>query len=191
MCAAALPGAPAMGPCMRSGDIPGSGGQRGFTYVLLLFVLATAGAGLAALGEQWALAAHREREAELIFRGGQISQALADWRDSSPAAQPAAPLALQELLVDERSASLHQGPRHHLRRLYADPFTGQADWVLLLDAQGRITGVASRSRRPALRRVGVVLRTDADVGRPAVGDWLFLAAAPTAAPASASTRLRP
>ena len=197
MCAAALPGAPAMGPCMRSGDIPGSGGQRGFTYVLLLFVLATAGAGLAALGEQWALAAQREREAELIFRGGQISQALADWRDSSPAAQPAAPpaprapLALQELLVDERSASLHQGPRHHLRRLYADPFTGQADWVLLLDAQGRITGVASRSRRPALRRVGVVLRTDADVGRPAVGDWLFLAVAPIAAPASASTRLRP
>ena len=179
---------------MRSGEYPGLARQRGLTYVLLLFVLAAAGAGLAALGEQWALAAQREREAELIFRGGQISQALADWRDSSPAGQPAAPrapLALQDLLVDERSVPPHQGPRHHLRQLYPDPFTGQPDWVLLLDAQGRITGVASRSRRPALRRVGVVLRSDADESRPAVGDWLFLAAAPAAAPATRSTRLRP
>lgn len=186
---------------MQSGEFPGRRGQRGLTYLLLLFVLAAAGAGLAALGGQWALAAQREREAELIFRGGQISQALADWRDGSPAGQPVeqrAPLTLQDLLVDERSASLRQGQRHHLRRLYADPFTGQPDWVLLLDAQGRITGVASRSRRPALRRVGVMLRSDADESRPTVGDWLFLAAArtaaPTAAPAAApappSTRLR-
>lgn len=179
---------------MRNGEVPRGGGQRGFTYLLLLFVLAAGGTGLAALGEQWALAAQREREAELVFRGGQISQALADWRDSSPPGLPAeqrAPLALQDLLVDERSAP----PRHHLRRLYADPFTGEADWVLQRDAQGRIHGVASRSRRPALRRVGVLLRGDADESRPAVGDWLFLAAssaaAPAASPAPSSSRLRP
>lgn len=172
--------------------------QRGATYLLLLFVLAAAGAGMAALGEQWALAAQRERETELLFRGHQFSQALADWRDQSPAGLPAeqrAPLALQALLVDERSVP----PRHHLRQLYADPFTGQPDWVLLLDAQGRITGVASRSRRPALRRVGVVLRSDADESRPAVGDWLFMIAPPIAPPLAppiappppASVRLRP
>lgn len=175
---------------MRNGEVSGGARQRGLTYLLLLFALATAGAGLAALGEQWALAAQRDREAELVFRGGQISQALADWRDSSPAAQPAeqrAPLALQDLLVDQRSTP----PRHHLRRLYTDPFTGQPNWVLMLDAQGRITGVSSSSRRPALRRVGVVLRSDADVHRPSVGDWLFMAAAPAAAHAPSSPRLHP
>lgn len=164
---------------MRSGKQPNNSDQRGATYLLLLFVLAAAAAGLAALGEQWALAAQREREAELLFRGQQFSQALADWRDLSPPGPPGqlvqarAPLTLQALLVDERVSP----PRHLLRRLYADPFTGQPDWDLLLDAEGRIKGVASRSRRPALRRVGVGLREGADDRRPAVGDWVFMAAA--------------
>lgn len=173
---------------MRSGEPERRTPQRGATYLLLLFVLAVAAAGMAALGEQWALAAQREREAELVFRGQQISQALADWRDLSPPGQlvqSRAPLTLQALLVDERVSP----PRHHLRRLYADPFTGQPDWALLLDAEGRINGVASRSRRPAQRRVGVVLREGADDTRPTVGDWVFMAAtqaAPIAAPASAA-----
>ena len=173
---------------MRSGELKRGYAQRGATYLLLLFVLAVAGAGMAALGEQWALAAQRERETELLFRGQQISQALADWRDLNPPGQrvePGTPMTLQALLVDERVSP----PRHHLRRLYADPFTGQPDWALLLDAEGRINGVSSRSRRPAQRRVGVVLREGADDTRPTVGDWLFMAAtraAPTAAPASAA-----
>ena len=157
--------------------------QRGMTYLLLLFVLAAAGAGMAALGEQWALAAQREREAELLFRGRQFSQALADWRDLSPAGQPRAPLSLRALLVDERL----RPPRHHLRQIYVDPFSGQADWDLVLDAEGRIQGLASRSRRPALRRVRVVLREGADSSQPAVGDWVFMtSAAASAAPAASA-----
>ena len=163
---------------MPSGDIMRQSStarcQRGFTYLLLLFVMAVAGAGFAALGEQWAIAGQREREAELVFRGTQFSQALASWRDATRAGQPIAPLSLQELLVDLRSSP----PRHHLRRLFTDPFTGQADWELLLDAQGRVAAVSSRSRQPALRRVGVGLRDSADDQAPTVGDWLFTAAAP-------------
>ncbi len=150
--------------------------QRGFTYLLLLFMMAVVGAGFATVGEQWAIAGQREREAELLFRGAQFSQALASWRDAARAGQPMAPLSLQDLLVDVRDSP----PRHHLRRLFTDPFTGQADWDLLLDAQGRVTAVASRSRQPALRRVAVSLRDGADDQSPAVGDWLFTAASPVA-----------
>jgi type II secretory pathway pseudopilin PulG len=164
---------------MRNGDAcRGAVLQRGFTYLLLIFLLAVAGAGLAALGQQWALAGQREREAELRFRGAEFGQALALWRDATPPGQANAPQGLQELLVDTR----HQPPRHHLRRLYTDPFTGRADWDLLTNPQGRIVAVASRSRQPALRRVPVLpLRQGGSESAPAVGDWLF--EAPPASPA--------
>jgi len=153
--------------------------QRGATYLLLLFMLAVMAAGMAALGTRWAVAAQREREAELLFRGAQFSRALAGWRDATPVGQPVTPLLLEDLLVDER----HVPPRHHLRRLFTDPFTGQADWELQRGADGRIVALASRARLPALRRLHKPLRPGADEARPAVGDWLF-EAEPGAANAS-------
>lgn len=158
--------------------------QRGATYLLLLFMLAVMAAGMAAMGTQWAVAAQRERESELLFRGAEFSRALAAWRDSTPRGQPSAPLLLQELLVDARSTP----PRHHLRRLYTDPFTGEADWELLRGADGRIVAVASRVRLPALRRVHKPLRADANPAQPSVGDWIFEAAPRSAASAPSPTQ---
>ncbi len=157
-------------------------GERGFTYLLLLFLLAVGGVALAALGEQWVTLMQREREAELLFRGHEIAQALAAWRDSTPAGQPVAPENLRDLLADTRM----QPTRHHLRRLYTDPFTMQADWVLLRDEKGRITAVASSARNPALARPRLPLRAQADGRHPVVADWLFEApqAAPAATPAA-------
>jgi type II secretory pathway pseudopilin PulG len=162
---------------MPNGERPSRrAAQRGFTYLLLLFVLAIAGAGLAVMGEQWALAGQREREAELSFRGTQFARALASWRDATPGGQPGAPSTLQELLQDERG----EPPLHHLRKLFIDPFTGQADWELLRDERGRIRGLASRSRQPALGRRHAVLRADAQAHAPRVGDWVFEAEGPAA-----------
>lgn len=160
------------GSPLRRVRLPGQ--QSGLTYLLLLFALALGGAGLAALGERWELAAQREREAELLFRGGQFSQALASWRDTPVAGRAQAPRSLDDLLSDERVWP----PLHHLRQLYTDPFTGQADWEVLRDPQGQIVAVASRSRRPALRRQGVTLRQGSNPDAPQVGDWLFAAEAP-------------
>lgn len=165
------------GESRRRGAAP-----RGFTYLLLLFVLAIASAGLAGMGEQWTLAGQREREAELVFRGTQFSRALASWRDATAAGQATAPPTLQALLQDQRN----EAPRHHLRKLFADPFTGQPDWELLRDAQGHIQGLASRSRQPALSRRHKPLRAGAEVHAPRVGDWVFEAAPPASA-ASAAT----
>ncbi len=125
--------------------------RRGFTYLLLLFGLAIGSAGLATLGPQWQQAAQREREAELLFRGLQLRDALQRFHDQAPDGQHAWPRTLDELLSDQRRPE----PRHHLRQLFADPFTGRADWVLLRDAEGGIRGVHSRSERPLLRRAGL------------------------------------
>lgn len=156
--------------------------QRGFTWLLLLFGLAIAGAGLATLGTQWQQAAQREREAELLFRGLQLRDALrrfqAQTPPGQPAGQPALPRTLDELLTDRRWPE----PRHHLRRLWTDPFTGDADWVLLRADDGGIVGLHSRATRPLLRRAGLPAGvTDATADATAAGkprpvlarDWLF------------------
>lgn len=121
---------------------------RGFTYLLLLFGLAIAGVALAALGTQWQVVAQRERETELLFRAIQIRDALQRFHDQTPDGQARLPRTLDELLSDARWPV----PRHHLRRLYADPFTRAADWQLLREAGGGIVGLHSRSAQPALRQ---------------------------------------
>jgi len=53
--------------------------QHGFTYLAFLIFVAFAGAGLAAYGELASHAAQREKEAELLFRGEQIRDAIASY----------------------------------------------------------------------------------------------------------------
>lgn len=161
----------------------GNARARGFTYVWLLFFIALGTATAAAALGSVQTAMQREREQELLFRGGEFARALARFRDASPEGQPAAPAGLDELLEDRRGRT----PAHHLRRLYADPFTGQADWLLLRDADGGIVGVQSRSVAVALRRFDVPGPT-ADAGRvPRVGEWVFRAAAPASAASGAGS----
>lgn len=103
--------------------------QTGFTYLGLLFFVALSSAGLAALGNSWQMAAQRERERELEFRGNEIAKAIASYVKASPVQPGQYPQRLEDLLVDRRAVK----PRHHLRRLYLDPFTGKPDWVLVQD----------------------------------------------------------
>lgn len=148
----------------------------GTTYLLLLFLLALVGASLAALGTAWQAAAQRQRETELLFRGEQIRDALQRFQDSTPSGAADLPRTLADLLADRRGPE----PRHHLRRLYTDPFTGRPDWLLLRDAAGGIFGVHSRSNQPALRRLDLPEAPPLPAGvagtphdPPQVGDWLF------------------
>lgn len=148
-------------------------GEFGFAYVPLLFVLALTGAGLAALGERWTSTAHQEREVELFFRGQAFATALQRYQAATPAQhlaqQPALPLQLDELLVDERRPAA----AFHLRRVYTDPFTGRADWRVLRDADGRVCAVASRASAPARRRQGVPLAAGVAAAHATVADWHF------------------
>lgn len=131
------------------GQRPGQAAQRGFTYLAVLFLVALTAAGLAALGQAWSTAAQRDRERELEFRGQEIARAMRSYFRATPTPPQQYPASLQDLLEDRRGPV----PRRHLRRLYADPFTGQPDWVLL-PAQGqtdRFNGLHSRSSQPLLR----------------------------------------
>jgi type II secretory pathway pseudopilin PulG len=155
--------------------------QAGFTYLWLLLLLAIAAAGLAAITQPISLAVQRDREEELRFRGHAIAHALSTYWAATPGTDKQLPLALQDLVDDRR------GPRplHHLRRVYADPFTGLPDWVLLTEDDGRIAGVHSRSEVPALRVAD--LPRDARAGATPVSALVFrYSPAPAAAPAASA-----
>ncbi|MFT7776390.1 type II secretion system protein [Roseateles sp.] len=126
--------------------------EHGYSYLAVLFLVALTAAGLAALGQAWSTAAERERERELLFRGGEIARAIAAYAQATPNPPQQYPKSLDDLLSDPRGLR----PRHHLRRAYADPFTGEPDWELVAEPgqPGAFSAVRSRSTQPLLLEYG-------------------------------------
>lgn len=170
--------------CSRPGRRPpgaGSAPDGGFTYVGLLIAIVIIGASLAMVGEIWSTAARREREAELIFRGDAIRTAITDYLLASPGGGWQYPRRLADLLLDPRFAQV----RRHLRRVYADPMTGLADWTLILAPDGGIMGVASRSKRKPIKRKNFEPIDSTFENAKCYCDWQFVALPP------GRSRLRP
>lgn len=145
--------------------------QRGVTYLLMLFAVAALGFGLARFGGLWSITAQREREAELLFIGGEFARALASYQAALPEDPAPGPATLDALLIDPRVPFV----RRHLRRVYRDPMTGAADWIVERQ-DGRIVGLRSRSEREVLRSDGLPEWVSSS-GVAAAGlryrDWLF------------------
>ena len=129
---------------MRAGEWPR---QRGYTYLLVLFMIAALGLLAAQAGVVWQMQAQRERETELLAVGVEIARALARYRDETPVGSPAAPATLEALVEDGRFPV----PRRHLRRIYRDPLSGRAEWGLVREGE-RIVGVHSLSEAVPIRR---------------------------------------
>lgn len=120
--------------------VSSSSGQRGFTYLGLMIIVAVMGMGLASLGTIYSHTAQREKEAELLFVGEQFRDAIRSYYVKSPGGS-VYPKKLDELLEDRRFPM----PVRHLRRIYADPITGTSQWGLVEAPGGGIMGVYSRS----------------------------------------------
>jgi type II secretory pathway pseudopilin PulG len=139
--------------------------QRGFTYLGFLIFVALTGAGLAAFGEIASHAAQREKEAELLFRGNAFQAAIASYYKK----EQRYPKSLADLLEDKR----YPMPVRHLRKLYADPITGEAEWGLVEAPEGGVMGVYSRSEDQPIKTGNFSTRNQGleDAGRYA--DWKF------------------
>lgn len=138
----------------------------GFTYLGLLIVIALLGIGLVAASEVWVTSAHRQKAEELEWIGAQFTQAIGSYYESSPGGAKAYPSSLQELLEDRRYVTM----RRHLRTIYANPFTGKADWELVKAADSRVRGVRTVHMTQAGSKVmEFVYRPDlGEITRPAV-----------------------
>lgn len=136
-------------PMPNSSARPWPRTARGFTYLGLLFALALIGLALGAAGTVWSAAARRDKEQELLWRGGEIRRAIARYYQAGGGLRMF-PKTLEDLLEDRRGPVMLR----HLRRVYADPMTGSADWELLRTASGELIGVASRSTVEPLKKRG-------------------------------------
>jgi type II secretory pathway pseudopilin PulG len=140
----------------------------GFTYIGLLIAVAILGLGLAEVGTIWRTQAQREREEQLLVIGHEFKRAIASYY---AAGGHQLPLSIDVLLEDKR----FQEPKHHLRKLYADPMTGAPDWTLVSDPMQGISGIASSSKAVPIKKHGFD-DDEEDKFKDAkdYGDWQFI-----------------
>ncbi|TMH41352.1 MAG: type II secretion system protein [Betaproteobacteria bacterium] len=152
------------------GDKPVASQKRaaGFTYVGVLIAVALMGFGLAAYGELYSHAAQRQKEAELIFIGGQFRDAIASYYNKSPGAK-VYPKKIDELLEDNRFPMA----QHHLRRLYRDPMTESTDWGLVEAPGGGFMGVYSRSEETPIKTGNFAAAEQAFEAAEHYTKWMF------------------
>lgn len=144
--------------------------ENGFTYLVLLAVVAVMGVVLAAAGEVWHTAQKREKERELLFVGDQFRRAFNLYRLHTPGNARHYPMSLEDLLKDPRAP----GVKRYLRKIYADPVTGSTRWGLLRGANGEIFGVHSLSEDEPLKKSGFSLANAQFEGRTKYSDWVFM-----------------
>jgi type II secretory pathway pseudopilin PulG len=171
-------------PPLACGSRPPSQGVRkkqgGFTYLGILLAVAVSGAGLVAFAELASHASQREKEAELLFRGNAFQAAIASYYKK----ESRYPQALDELLKDKR----YPMPVRHLRKLYADPMTGEANWGLIEAPGGGVMGVHSRSEAAPIKTGNFSARNQGFEETQRYADWKFIHSPPgLSAPVAKST----
>lgn len=153
-----------------AGSAPRAGIQHGFTYLGLMIIVAVMGVFLALAGEAWQVAVKREKEKELLFIGHQFRQALIAYYERSPPQRLRYPMSLDELLKDPRVA----GTQRYLRKIYADPMTGSANWGLIKGLNGEIFGIHSLSEEEPVKKNNFAQVDKVFEGKTKYADWVFV-----------------
>ena len=114
--------------------------RSGFSYLGVLILVAVMSISLIGTGRYWSTIVKRELEAELLYRGDRIREAIASYYNNPPGGQNKTyPRQFSDLLKDPR----YPGVKRHLRKWYTDPMNRGKDWVYILDASQRLKGVHS------------------------------------------------
>jgi type II secretory pathway pseudopilin PulG len=138
----------------------------GFTYIGLLVAIVVLGVALSAVGVVWRTQAQREREQELLFIGHDFEHAVASYYKAGHQF----PREIEDLLEDKRGPK----PLHHLRRFYNDPMTSAQDWNIIRVGALGITGIASSSKEPPIKKSGFNQDEDAFKDAASYSDWQFV-----------------
>jgi len=142
-------------------------GARGYALIGLLLTVAVTGIALAAAAQLWSTVSRRDKEEDLIRIGLEFREAIRSYAASSPGAEQFPP-RLEDLLLDPRSPNV----KRHLRRIYADPVTGKADWGLVKRGEA-IIGVHSLAEGKPLKSALDPLLGIADEAT-SYQDWIFV-----------------
>ena len=139
-----------------------SAGSRGFILAMLLAVITAMGILLTMALPNIKTEVQREEEAELVFRGQAIANAIRAYK----AKTGGYPLALTDLTK--------VSPRI-IRRLYTDPMTKDGEWQLMTAVQpgasGDLTGLPIVGVRSKCQKDSFLIYK----GKSLISDWLFSA----------------
>jgi type II secretory pathway pseudopilin PulG len=129
-------------------------------YPILLVSILIMGIATMGVAQLWSTQIKREKEAELLFRLGELRRGIAGYRTD----HNRLPKELKDLLEDRTQLVT----RRYLRRLYTDPLTGKVDWNLdlLMDRDGTVAGI----RDVRSRAEGKPLKVLAE-GKTSYKDW--------------------
>ncbi len=135
---------------LTAGEANLSSSSRGFSYVIVLVLIALLSLGITATNRVTSTIVKREVELELISRGLDYRRAIERYYYSGTA--PSYPIRLSDLVKDPRFVY-----KSHMRRLVGDPVNSESSaedaWNLIRNDQGGIVGVSSKSTRRPLKKV--------------------------------------
>ena len=145
--------------------------RSGFSYLGVLILVAVMSISLVGASRYWSTIIKRELEAELLYRGDQIREAIASYYNHPPGGQAKTyPRKFSDLLKDPR----YPGVKRHLRKWYSDPMTRGNEWVYILDASQRLKGVHSAHQGIPLKK-GNFPKDYRDFERAqSYADWVFV-----------------
>lgn len=155
---------------------------RGIAYLGVLLLTGALALGATQAARIWKTVQLRDREAQLLFVGDQIRQAIAHYYNSAEGSR--FPPSLDALVEDRRGPQ----PLRHLRRVYPDPLTHSREWGLIEAPEGGVMGVYSKAEGRPLKQQGFPDDYAGFDGKDAYADWAFVyLPSPIAASPQAST----
>ncbi len=144
--------------------------EKGFTYLGLLAIVAVMGVVFGSAAHVWHVAMKREKEQELLFVGSQFRDAIKRYYENSPALTRRYPSTLEELLSDPRYPTTQRS----LRKIYADPVSGNTNWGLVKGPSGEILGVYSLSGDEPIKKANFSSADKGFEGQMRYADWKFM-----------------
>lgn len=111
-------------------------------------------------------------EQELLAVGLEFHEALKSYAHANVGGGAAAPHGLGDLVRDPRYAN----PKRHLRRIPADPLSGQVSWGIILGPYGQgIVGIHSLSKDRPIKIANFPLIFQGFEAKRSYADWIFTA----------------
>lgn len=141
--------------------------ERGVTYLFLMFAIVLIGITTTTAAKQWKGMVQRELEADLLTKGIEIQNALAQYSATMKAGR-----VVPGEVYPSSLAELTRLPKPFLRKVYRDPMT-QGEWDYLKGPSGGIMGVRSRSTAEPFRKHEFPQAVRHFDGKKSYRDWIF------------------
>ncbi|MFZ6755238.1 type II secretion system protein [Undibacterium sp. Dicai25W] len=144
--------------------------EGGLAYLGLVILLAILAICASATLVVASLEQQRTAENELLFVGLEFQTAFKSYANTAPPGSSRFPSHLEDLLKDPRTPQI----RRHLRKIYIDPMTKQADWATIKSEDGKyIVGVHSISEKRPIKIANFPIELGRFENAKSYRDWAF------------------